>query len=296
MTSGCAIFSATARCLRKIRRPSQFNRHRASVALRRKTEAYWRGGASALFDYLDAGDRWSEIQRHCRRSIALSKAMSDDDREFLVRLLAELGYYEDVEAAAAVIVEATQFATFESAAKFAMAQLGVAAPQFTLKNERLRDFIMSRADAAVHATRNNLDGILDTIVRNFYELGSNPYDATFIKELQSAIGKATAWEARRFALTETGIVAERAQIETYRRNGVTRKRWNIRGVNTRPSHQALSGVEIDIDEKFDVGGYPADHPLDPTLPPGELINCRCSHSPVVSDDFQIDPDRVWEGQ
>lgn len=296
MSSFLDVYSATARCLRKVRRQRTFNRRRAAAPLQAATAEYWDAGTTALFEYLGERDRWDDLQRHCRRSIAIAKTFTDDDREFLTRLLADFGYYGDIEKAAAAIVEATQFETFEAAGKFALQQLGVIAPQFTLKNERLRDFILSRADAAVHATRNNLDGVLDTIVRNFYDLGSNPYDAKFIKELQASIGKATAYEAKRFALTETGIVAELAQVETYRRNGVTRKRWNALGVNTRPSHQVLDGEEVGMDEEFSVGGYPADHPLDPRLPAAELVNCHCWVSPVVSDDFQIDPSQVWEGQ
>lgn len=299
MNCACEIYSATANLLRKVHKPRRFNRQHAAQPLTKQTAAYWTGGLDALFEYLADSDRWNDIQRHCRvNQVAASvqKSMSDDDKRFLVALLAKFDYYDDVEAAAAAIVEATRFETFEAAATFALQRLGIRSADFTLKNERIRDMILARASADVHAARNNLDGILQTIVRNFYDLGSNPYDSKFIAELRSSLGDVTAWEARRFALTETGIAAELAQVETYRRNGVTRKRWNILGRNTRESHQALDQVEADIDGKFDVGGYAADHPLDPSLPAGELVNCHCWLTPVVSDDFQIDPSKVWEGQ
>jgi hypothetical protein len=44
------------------------------------------------------------------------------------------------------------------------------------------------------------------------------------------------------------------------------------------------------------GPFAADHPLDPRLPAHELVNCHCWLSPVVDDDFEIDPGHVWEGQ
>lgn len=44
----------------------------------------------------------------------------------------------------------------------------------------------------------------------------------------------------------------------------------------RVTHMALEGVEIPVDEFFDVGGYPARMPLDSTLPIQETANCRCS--------------------
>lgn len=44
----------------------------------------------------------------------------------------------------------------------------------------------------------------------------------------------------------------------------------------RDSHRALNGTWIKYGEKFDVGGHPADGPLDPALPPEEAVNCRCT--------------------
>lgn len=44
----------------------------------------------------------------------------------------------------------------------------------------------------------------------------------------------------------------------------------------RVTHMALEGVEIPVNDYFDVGGYPARYPLDSTLPIQETANCRCS--------------------
>lgn len=299
MTPGCAVFSATARFLRKVGKPRRFNRVRAARPLLEKTSAYWVGGLDALFSYLDDAEGWDKIQRHCRLhrvEAGVRKALSDADRKMLLDLLASFDYYSDLEQQAAAIVEATRFDTFENAAKFALGRLGVKAADFQLRNERIRELIMARKSADVLAARHNLDGILQTVVRNFYELGSSPYDRSFIDAMRSELGDVTAWEARRFAVTETGIASEMAQVETFRQNGVTRKRWNILGVNTRWSHTELDQVEAGIDETFNVGGYEADHPLDPRLPAGELVNCHCWLTPVVSDDFQLDPSKIWEGE
>ncbi|HZL57334.1 MAG TPA: hypothetical protein VFC21_09645, partial [Bryobacteraceae bacterium] len=124
----------------------------------------------------------------------------------------------------------------------------------------------------------------------------NPYNDKFVEALRADLDVKTDWQAKRFALTETGIASELAQVETYRRNGVSNKRWNVTGVGTRADHADLSGAVAGIADKFDCGGYAADHPLDPSLPADELVNCHCWISPVVSDDFEIDPDRIWEGQ
>lgn len=67
------------------------------------------------------------------------------------------------------------------------------------------------------------------------------------------------------------------------------KRWvTAQDGRTRPSHAAIHGQERELDEPFSVGdgatastppggpGFPADAPLDPGLPAGDRINCRCT--------------------
>lgn len=45
---------------------------------------------------------------------------------------------------------------------------------------------------------------------------------------------------------------------------------------TRPSHAEADGQKIAINASFKVGGHSADYPGDPSLPPEEVINCRCT--------------------
>lgn len=305
MTASLALFSGTARLLRRVRRARRFDCVRASRKLYREVLAYWSGGLDALFSHLGATRGWDRLARHARgeqiASLRIGKALTDKDRQLILDLLAGFTYYDGVEKAAAAIVEATRVETFEAAAKFALRQLGVAAADFSLRNETIRAALLERVSAEIFATRNNISGVMESIVRNFYELGRNPHDREFLAALRQQLGGATMAQARRFALTETAIAAESAQLETFRRNGVQRKRWNALGQNTRPSHQALDGVEVGMDEQFrlassDGNTYLADAPSDPGLPPHELINCRCWLSPVVNDDFQIDPERIWEGR
>jgi len=54
------------------------------------------------------------------------------------------------------------------------------------------------------------------------------------------------------------------------------KEWSaVRDGRTRPTHSAVSGTKIKLDEKFSVGGYAAEGPYDPNLPAEEVICCRC---------------------
>lgn len=45
---------------------------------------------------------------------------------------------------------------------------------------------------------------------------------------------------------------------------------------TRPTHHDADLQRVPLLGHFDVGGYPALFPGDPSLPPQEVINCRCS--------------------
>ncbi|HET6481283.1 MAG TPA: phage minor head protein, partial [Actinoplanes sp.] len=45
---------------------------------------------------------------------------------------------------------------------------------------------------------------------------------------------------------------------------------------TRPTHIAADGQRVGLADPFMVGGYSADFPADPSLPPSERYNCRCT--------------------
>lgn len=300
MSIGVVVFNSLARCYRKVNRTRRFDRTKAARPLHTQMRSCWLDTRDALFEYLDEIDGWDKLQAHVQLGLAaeeksIEKALTDKDRKFIAELLARFST-GDAEATAAAIVAATSVDTFEAAAKFALGQLGIKAADFELRNERILDLLSERKSAGIYATRTEIAEAMDTITRNFYELGRNPYNSELLDDLKKQLGYKADYQAKRFALTETGIAAEVAQVETYRRNGIMRKQWNILGRNTRPTHEALAGVQVEIAEKFDVGGFAADCPCDPALPPHELVNCHCWLSPVVDDEYQIDPSKIWEGQ
>jgi hypothetical protein len=48
------------------------------------------------------------------------------------------------------------------------------------------------------------------------------------------------------------------------------------GTRTRPSHRRADGQRVPLGSPFIVGGFPLMFPGDPTGPPQEVIQCRCS--------------------
>jgi uncharacterized protein with gpF-like domain len=45
---------------------------------------------------------------------------------------------------------------------------------------------------------------------------------------------------------------------------------------TRPTHNLADGQRVPLMQPFIVGGFPLQFPGDPSGPPGEVINCRCT--------------------
>ena len=88
------------------------------------------------------------------------------------------------------------------------------------------------------------------------------------------------------AKTERGLAVNMGRMEGYRQGAekggiplaAMRKEWVHRGVHKheRLAHVRLGGdPAISFTQPFDVNGYSAQMPHDPSLPAGEVINCNC---------------------
>lgn len=62
---------------------------------------------------------------------------------------------------------------------------------------------------------------------------------------------------------------------------------------TRDSHAEMDGVEVDVDEPFDVNGSDLMFPADPNGDPSEVYNCRCTMIYNVDGDISsVNPDDI----
>ena len=88
------------------------------------------------------------------------------------------------------------------------------------------------------------------------------------------------WQCRRIAQTEAMIgMAEAADLSAKTLDIAYTKQWCISGLgNTRPSHEAVDGVEVDEDEPFTLPGGLLMFPHDPSMGAdgSEIINCACA--------------------
>ena len=89
--------------------------------------------------------------------------------------------------------------------------------------------------------------------------------------------------SRTIARTELGRASQAGQLMGFDQSGVVElKQWNTAlDGDVRDSHR-INGQQVPIHSEFVLNsGEYAQHPLDGTLPPGDLVNCRCFMSPVI---------------
>ena len=89
--------------------------------------------------------------------------------------------------------------------------------------------------------------------------------------------------SRAIARTEVGMANQSGTTEGFRLSEVVEeKAWNTsRDSAVRDSH-AIDGQTVRLDQLFELrSGTRAEFPLDPRLPPADLVNCRCFVTPLV---------------
>jgi HK97 family phage portal protein len=109
-------------------------------------------------------------------------------------------------------------------------------------------------------------------------------DGVGVRELARRInalyGESMGYRSLRIARTEmTGSINDGA-LRTYQAQGYEEKMWSTTmDGKERDSHGEADGQTVPIDEPFHLAGGDGMYPGDPSLPPEELVNCRCVLQP-----------------
>jgi len=106
--------------------------------------------------------------------------------------------------------------------------------------------------------------------------------ARVIRQAAGKHGSFSFERALRIARTETSIAANTGQVIAYDELGITQIEWLAFKSPIWPRrHDRMAGKKVDLGELFTLpSGAQCRHPGDPSLPVGELVNCRCSTAPV----------------
>jgi len=135
----------------------------------------------------------------------------------------------------------------------------------------ITDWAYQITDIIDETTRKQLINHITKAIQSEQSL-EHAIDHVYNKLVNDVVGQ----RIRLIARTETTYLLNRINLEIHKEAGYKMKKWNcVLDEKTRPEHAALDGKKIPIDEKFDVGGYKADHPGDKSLPANLSINCRC---------------------
>lgn len=284
------------------RRLRRINRARLARRLFDNIDAFYQTHDDALVGYLSDENRMRQIKEYFssryatpdqREKAIIREKISEADRDYLMTVLLGFNPFSNVDDFVNTVLKLQMKETFGEAARFSLGKLGVSVGRFDLRNPNLLDALDKRAQTFVSSAQVRYDNAIDVLTRNFIERGFAPYNREFLNDIRNELGYTSNVSAERFAMTETGVITESANMESFRKMGVQKKQWLIGLVNVRPTHRVLRNETIEMHQKFNVGGHWADHPLDVSLPPEELINCHCTLAPAGDQVINAKP---WTGE
>jgi len=143
----------------------------------------------------------------------------------------------------------------------------------------------ARALTFLQERDNKMTGVAQDVfdrIRNAIEYGLEAGDsrADLADRIRGTANEISEGRATLVAQTETAHAYGVARHEAMVAAGILFKGWlSSRNKSVRPTHVAADETymsePIPADEPFIVGGYPLQHPGDPSGPAGEVINCHC---------------------
>lgn len=142
---------------------------------------------------------------------------------------------------------------------------------------KLLSFISERENKIV-GVGDTVFNQLKTVLHDGLEKGENVDDLA--SDLKSRFNSLSKTEARRIAMTETGVAFNYSRDESMKAAGVKYKRWlSSHGPNVREAHaeaeERYSDNPIPMSEPYEVDGEQLMYPGDPSGSPGNVINCQC---------------------
>lgn len=150
-----------------------------------------------------------------------------------------------------------------------------------------QEAVRRRIQQVTETTRRQIVGAVD---RGYRDGSTLPEVASSIRGIIPAIAR---YRADTIARTETHGAANYGSNEAAKLTGLPlRREWlAAEDERTRETHAAADGQIVGQDEAFDVGGSALMYPGDPSGPPEETVNCRCTLGYLVDDgiDSWTDP-------
>ena len=160
------------------------------------------------------------------------------------------------------------------------------------------DFSLTRILSWIQKTnRQYADDVTRTTrARLKYVISQAIADGASVDETAGRIGTLykgfDKWRSLTIARTELNAAENAGALEGYRQSGVVaRKEW-LSAIDERTrsydngdefDHAGANGEVAGMEEMFQATGEPLEFPGDPNGSPGNTINCRCTHVPVIEE-------------
>lgn len=143
----------------------------------------------------------------------------------------------------------------------------------------LASYAKERAGSNIVIVSGTLREALIQVVRETMEADLTLGVEKLTKQIYAKYQSLAKWQVRRIAQTESMIgMADAANIAAKTLDVGFTKQWCISGLgNTRDTHQAMDGYEVDESEPFELPGGSLMYPHDCGLgaDAAEIINCAC---------------------
>ncbi len=141
-----------------------------------------------------------------------------------------------------------------------------------IQDEVIKKYNEKNAARMVKKITASTENTLNSIITNAQSKGLNQKDV--VKQIVDRVHGMSKARARTIARTETNKAVSITTNATAKGAEMKKKMWVYTHISkkVRKSHIMLDGVEVGIDDLFDIGGL---YPHDPGLPPEEVINCSC---------------------
>lgn len=223
------------------------------------------GSVEKLFERKVKGHLMS-VRKNILKMLNNKKELTPEQMEALAELR---GIFDDSEIRIIEVVSPVYQEAAEQAASITYEALGVEGKEFII-NETL-----------LNARLNMVKGMNNTLYNQVKDsLFKGIKQGESISKLQNRVKETfntTTNRAKVIARTETASLMNGTTNKIYEEEGVKRREW-IAEPDARDSHASVNGEIRALSEVFSNGLM---YPGDPSGPPEEVINCRCTIAPVV---------------
>ena len=155
-----------------------------------------------------------------------------------------------------------------------------AADDLTVWERMLRDYAFDRSGQAIVSVTGTLKDDLLNILSDRLSHELEGGIEKLARSIYEGFDDLALWQCRRIAQTEGMIaMADAAEGAARSLDIPMTKVWMCSGLkNSRESHLAVDGMEVEMDEPFILAGGELMYPHDTSLgaDAGEIINCACS--------------------